>query len=89
MLLPVNKAFNPSGAYEAKNYYFNRANELFLRNVELSDLYAEMYYLRMLTEISNYEQESGKHFNKGMVYANLGIARILAGKFDLGIADFL
>jgi hypothetical protein len=50
---------------------------------------ADLYYRRMLDEILAYEQATQKRFNKGIAYANLGIAQIAQGKFDAGIAHLL
>lgn len=50
---------------------------------------ADLYYRNMLNIILDYEQATQKHFNKGMAYANLGIAQIAQGKFDAGIAHLL
>jgi hypothetical protein len=43
----------------------------------------------MLDTITQYEQENNKHFNKGIAYANLGIAQIANGNLDEGIHHLL
>jgi hypothetical protein len=50
---------------------------------------AELYHTVMLQCILAYEKRSGKTFNKGMVYGNLGVAQIANGKLDEGIASLL
>ncbi|MDY7080765.1 MAG: hypothetical protein SXV54_28110 [Chloroflexota bacterium] len=83
-------SLDPNRPYREKNAYFIRtqaqANRLFILRLPWV---AELYFRRMLDEILEYERASGKHFNKGMVYANLGIAQITTGKFDAGIAHLL
>jgi hypothetical protein len=82
-------AFDPAAPYKEKNAYFNRANNLFLQRLRLNHWSAEMYYNTMLLSILDYQKLTEKVFNKGMVYANLGIAQVIANKFDLGIAHLL
>jgi hypothetical protein len=81
--------FDPNADYEEKNYYFNRANNFFQQSFPLNSWFAERYFERMLNAILDYERSTGRVFNKGMVYANLGIAQVVADKFDLGIAHLL
>ncbi|NDJ75197.1 MAG: hypothetical protein GYB65_02970 [Chloroflexi bacterium] len=83
--------FDPNKPYVEKNYYFNPANNLrfqFLPDSN-SSWVAEHYYSVLLGEILAYENQSGNHLNKGMVYANLGIAQISNGKLDDGFANLL
>jgi len=77
--------------YDDKNKYFERANELChysLWNAELYDL-CERYYQIMLAEIRTYEGNHGTNFNKGMVYANLGVLQVAQHKIDEGFANIL
>jgi hypothetical protein len=83
-------SFDPTRPYDEKNLYIARANAPGLGLLQ-SNLHvlAEVYFRAILAEILGYEQANSKNFNKGMVYANLGIAQIYSGKFDEGIANFL
>jgi hypothetical protein len=47
--------------------------------------FAEQYYRTMVDTIQDYEQQTGKNFNKGIVYANLGIILTAHGNLDEGI----
>ena len=84
-------SFDPNRPYEEKNAYFVELarwgeEQLFLKRLHWV---AEIYFKTLLDEILNYEQMHNKHFNKGMVYANLGIAQMAIGKVDVGIAHLL
>jgi hypothetical protein len=90
--------------YEAKNAYFNRANNLCMNPetgfwdkpikvplnsstiLELPQWDAvKQYYEAMRVLVEKYEQETEKLFNKGMLYANLGVAMIVSGHRESGI----
>lgn len=96
--------YDVTRGYEAKNIYFNRANNLCMDPVtgfwgkqikvplnsstilELSGWDAvKQYYEAMRVLVEGYERETGKRFNKGMLYANLGIAMIVSGQRESGI----
>jgi hypothetical protein len=81
---PINKP------YSEKNAYFDRTNE-YGGWLLTSGIYwaADIYYRRVLDKILEYEKSTSKYFNKGIVYANLGITQIAQGKFDAGIAHLL
>ena len=84
-------SFDPNRPYDDKNAYFielaRRSEEcLFLPGLHWV---AERYFKTLLKEILEYEKSHNKHFNKGMVYADLGIAQMVIGKFDAGIAHLL
>jgi len=82
---------NPFQNYNEKNEYFNDANEICqfsLWKLGFYDL-CERYYAIMLREIRKYEQENDTNFNKGMVYANLGVSQVAQGKIDEGFANIL
>lgn len=82
---------NPFPNYDAKNAYFNPANNICqfsLWKLGLYDL-CEKYYTRMLEEIRKYETDNQTNFNKGMVYANLSVSQITQGKIDEGFANIL
>jgi hypothetical protein len=76
--------------YSEKNVYFDRTNQ-YGGWLLTSGIYwaADIYYRRMLDKILEYEKSTSKYFNKGIVYANLGITQIAQGKFDAGIAHLL
>jgi len=85
--------FDPNNPpeYREKNEYFNRANnlcQLSLWKLQLYDL-CERYYAIMLREIRKYETDNDTNFNKGMVYANLGVSQAAQGKIDEGFANTL
>lgn len=84
-------AFDPSRPYEEKNAYIvelmrQGEQRLFVPHL---DSVAERYLATLLTVTLDFEQENKKHFNKGMVYANLGIIQMALGKVDAGIAHLL
>jgi len=83
--------FDPTRPYTEKNEYFielaqRGEQELFLNRLHWV---AELYFEALLNVILEYEQANNKIFNKGMAYANLGIAQMAIGKFDVGIAHLL
>lgn len=83
-------SFDLTAPYEEKNKYFDelaqRGNALFEGG---SYWLAELYFRELLDEIIAHEQECNKSLNKGMAYANLAVAEMANGKFDVGIADLL
>ncbi len=83
-------SFDPTRDYDEKNAYFLRAQELGdpLLGWRQYDI-AERFFGTMLRSIPDYERASGKHFNKGIVYAYVGIVQIASGKLDTGIAHLL
>jgi len=75
--MEMNAPFDPNQLYDEKNRYFGRAvtpGLVFLRTGQYGT--AEIYFKKMLERILEYERAKGKKFNKGMVYANLGIAQM-------------
>lgn len=90
--------------YEEKDAYFAGAQKLVGQElydaevlptphlpvrVRLSGL-AEAYYQAMLDYTIGYESVTGKPpYNKGMVYANLGIAQLSQGNLEQGLANLL
>jgi len=82
---------NPFENYGEKNEYFNNANntcQFSLWKLRLYDL-CERYYAILLREIREYEENHDTNFNKGMVYANLGVSQLAQGKIDEGFANIL
>jgi len=78
---------HPSGKYEEKNLYFNRANSIgisFLRQNATG--FSKMYYWIMLNAINTHEKKAKKPLNKGMVCGNLGASSLAEGDIDGGIA---
>jgi hypothetical protein len=80
-------AFDPTAPYPEKNAYFERISgetgNLFGYDGLVSD--AEQFYRTMVDTILEYEAQHGKIFNKGIVFANLGIALIAHANLDEGI----
>lgn len=86
------KRFDPDNPNcSGKNNYFNQANYVCNSSLWQLDLYdlCERYYARLLSEIKKYEMDNSTNFNKGMVYANLGVSQIAQGKIDKGFANIL
>lgn len=85
--------FDSSKPYDEKNQYFQAVVELSLSSPFFLSAAlkapAERYYGSMLDAIVKYENQNDKVFNKGMVYANLGIAQIANGNLDEGIHHLL
>lgn len=76
--------------YNRKNEYFNQSNQIgasFLQ--EGITGVSKMYYWYLLKTIIEYEDNSGKKLNKGMVSANLGASALAEGDVDGGIAWLL
>ncbi|AZB71630.1 hypothetical protein [Synechococcus elongatus] len=84
-------SFDPTLPYEEKDAYIQGPIQIGNYLLTYANLYqkAEEYFDRLIQEIEAFESESGKTFNKGMVYANLGIAQIIGKNFDQGIAHLL
>lgn len=80
-------SFDPTAPYPEKNAYFEKISS------ETSHLFgydglipaAEQFYRKMVDTILEYEKQNGKNFNKGIVYANLGIVLIAHANLDEGI----
>lgn len=78
---------SPTGNYEEKDEYFNRANFIgysFLTG-NITGL-SKDYYWRMFQKIVAFEQSHNIALNKGMVCANWGISDLAEGDIDGGIA---
>ncbi len=76
--------------YNKKNEYFDQPNGIgapFLQ--EGITGVSKMYYWNLLNSIIEYEDNSGKMLNKGMVSANLGVSALAEGDVDGGIAWLL
>jgi len=86
---------DPYIPYEAKNLYFTAANAIYIRQPNemcpwniLPESLNEIYFKNMLEGIKEYEK-GGYRFNKGMAYANLGVAQAAQMKLDEGFANIL
>lgn len=89
--LPPFDQDKPYEDYDSKNMYFSAANDLCqysLWKFQLYDL-AEKYYGTMLESIKEFESKNTFNHNKGMVYANAGIAQAIQGRIDEGFANIL
>lgn len=77
--------------YYKKNEYFNNANNICQVSLWKLRLYnlCEVYYTVLLREIRKYETDNDTNFNKGMVYANLGVSQATQGKIDEGFSNIL
>jgi hypothetical protein len=84
-------AFDSSRPYDEKNQYFlelaGMGEALLLRTRNFSA--GEIFFSALKNEILEYERTNHKIFNKGMVYADLGIAQIASMKLDPGVAHLL
>lgn len=83
--------FDSNKPYDEKNKYISRANKvglLLIQEINLPAL-AEIYYTRLLETILDYEENTKKIFNKGIVYANLGVSLAAQGNIDDGFAYIL
>lgn len=84
-------AFDPSRPYEEKNLYFldlaRMGEELLIRSRNFPA--GELFFSVLKNEILEYEKTNHKIFNKGMVYADLGISQIASMKLDPGVAHLL
>lgn len=89
--LPSFDPDDPYEDYDCKNMYFTAANRLCQYSLWRQGLYglAERYYRTMLDEIKKFENVNGYNHNKGMVYANLGIAQAIQLRIDEGFANIL
>lgn len=89
--LPSFDPDNPYKDYDCKNMYFSAANKLCQFSLWRQRLYgfAEIYYSVMLNEIKKFENKRKFNHNKGMVYANLGIAQAMQLNIDEGFANIL
>jgi len=74
-----------------KDVYFDRANYVCMSSLWQLRLHnlCEGYYAQLLGEIKKHENSNHTLFNKGMVYANLGVSQIAQGKIDEGFANIL
>ena len=67
--------------------FFVREDGSFVR-IQYAHL-GELFNQLMLEWICEYETRTGKVFNKGMVYGNLGVCQIATGKIQEGLASLL
>lgn len=89
--LPSFDPVKPYEDYDCKNLYFSAANKLCQFSLWRQGLYpfAAKYYRTMLAEIKQFESANDYNHNKGMVYANLGIAQAIQLRIDEGFANIL
>jgi hypothetical protein len=94
---------DPYDPYDLKDFYFLATNTIFVRDPKnllcpwntLPSSLGEIYFESMLKRIKGYENwfksryNSEYHFNKGMVYANLGVMQASQRKIDEGFANIL
>jgi hypothetical protein len=84
-------SYDPKQPYEEKNLYFLQSSEYGRSLFDSEDtlMFAEKYYTILLKTIIEYERVSGKTFNKGIAFVNLGVTQLATDKFDLGIVNML
>jgi hypothetical protein len=89
--LPPFDPDNPYEDYDCKNLYFSAANKLCQSSLWNQGVFpfAEKYYRTMLAVIKKFESDTDYNHNKGMVYANLGIAQAIQLRIDEGFANIL
>jgi len=81
----------PSYLYEEKNYYVNASNNLWQASMWSSySAISEIYYSVLLDGVKDFKERNDQFdFNKGIVYANLGVAQSAQMKLDEGFANIL
>jgi hypothetical protein len=81
----------PPYPYGEKNLYINASNNLWQAAMWRSySSISEIYYSTLLEKIKEFKKKNdGFDFNKGIVYANLGVAQSAQMKLDEGYANIL
>jgi hypothetical protein len=81
----------PPYPYGEKNLYVNASNNLWRFSMwPHYNSINEMYYSVLLAEIKKFKKNYGNFdFNKGIVYANLGVSQSAQMKLDEGFANIL
>jgi hypothetical protein len=81
---------NPPYSYNEKNVYVNAANNLWHETLwEFAPELNEIYYMALLDKTREFENRETYHFNKGIIYGNLGVAQSAQMKIDEGFANIL
>jgi hypothetical protein len=78
--------------YSEKNLYVGASNRLWLQNLwEATDpSISELYFSALLEKVKVFKKDNNNFdFNKGMIYANLGVAQSSQMKLDEGFANIL
>jgi hypothetical protein len=85
--LDIYPAFDPTKPYQEKNAYFEEVVRIGASLISDEGFVApaEHYYRSMVDTIRDYERQNSKPFNKGMVYANLGVILTAHANLDEGI----
>lgn len=91
---PPPTKIKPPYNYDEKNFYVNASNDLWGTTFWPIDplfnySFSEIYYQRLLNRIEKFERDQKFLFNKGIVYANLGVCQAAQKKFDEGFANIL
>jgi len=84
----------PPYSYGEKNYYINASNNMWYiylwKGMRVPPAINELYYTALLNRIEEFRRNNnGFDFNKGIVYANLGVAQSAQMKLDEGFANIL
>lgn len=92
-------SFDPSAkpqplAYLEKNYYIDASNDMWYiyawHRWKVHPSISELYYTELLRRIKEFAKNNDDfNFNKGIVYANLGVAQSAQMKLDEGFANIL
>ncbi|MGD0496124.1 MAG: hypothetical protein ABSB28_08790 [Candidatus Bathyarchaeia archaeon] len=80
----------PPYPYVEKDYYVRSSSNLwYLTMWRFYPSLNEMYYNVLLAQVKAFEKTQNFTFNKGMIYANLGVAQSAQMKLDEGFANIL
>ena len=77
---------------DEKNLYINASNSLWINNLwdVVDPAISEMYFSTLLEKVKEFKKDNNEfEFNKGIVYANLGVAQSSQMKLDEGFANIL
>jgi len=84
----------PPYSWREKNYYIDASNNLWYiyvwQGMHIDPSISELYYTVLLDRIKDFKVNNDNFdFNKGIVYANLGVAQSAQMKLDEGFANIL
>lgn len=85
---------SPPYSYDEKNFYINASNNMWYvylwQGMQVPPAITEIYYATLLNRIKEFKKNNDDFdFNKGIVYANLGVAQSAQMKLDEGFANIL
>jgi CRISPR/Cas system CSM-associated protein Csm2 small subunit len=87
-------ARKPPYSWKEKNHYIDASNNLWdihvWQKMHIHPSISELYYAALLRRIKEFTKSNeGSDFNKGIVYANLGVAQSAQMKLEEGFANIL